>query len=133
VGSIKRRVELLEAKTPQENDRWEIPPEVQVLCKEISRERARIEGRRVPCYTPEELEELYKSDCETAAGGGAVGWLRSDSRGWKSPEAQAELEAWQEAARRRCARIEAGESLSEVYEGHDLPVGDVVDLTERRT
>ncbi len=41
------------------------------------------------------------------------------SGGWQAPEALERLDAWEEGARRRLARLEAGESLGDVYEEED--------------
>ncbi len=82
--------------------------------KAVERYRARERGEELPAYTQEELEALREHDLENVAGGGAVGQLRA-SAGWKSPEGRELLDAWEEAARRRLARVDEGETLGAVY------------------
>jgi hypothetical protein len=86
--------------------------------KTAQRHRTRENGEDPPRYAPDELAALHAEDLETAAGGGALGSMRA-SLGWKSPEGQELLDAWEEAAQRRLAIVEDGEPLEIVYDEYD--------------
>lgn len=113
----RRRLERLEtargAGAP-----YEVPMLTRLYLKTVERYRARENGEDPPRYAPDELEALHAEDLETVAGGGAVGSMRP-SVGWKSPEGQELLDAWEEAARRRLAMVEDGEPLAIVYDEYD--------------
>jgi hypothetical protein len=96
--------------------RGETPPEVGVLLKAIARDQARREGKEPPPYTQEEIEEMRRDDMEIAAGGGVVGKLRA-SVGWRSEEARAKLNEWEEGAHKRLEQAEnlPPERWSEVW------------------
>lgn len=66
--SLKRRLAGLESRSS--GAEWEIPIEVRLLLKDVERRRAHIAGEEPPAYSPEELEEMYRDDLETVAGGG---------------------------------------------------------------
>ncbi len=110
----RRRLERLEAArgagTP-----YEVPVEVRIYLKAVQRHRAHEDGDDPPAYAPDELAALHAEDLDNASGGGVVGTLR-DSGGWESPEGRELLDAWEEAARQRLARLDAGESLEIVYD-----------------
>ncbi len=111
----RRRLERLEAARGVGESPYEIPMSVRIYFKVLGRYRARERGEEPPAYTQEELEALHADDLETVAGGGAVGSMRA-SAGWKAPEGRELLDAWEEAARQRLARLDAGESLEIVYD-----------------
>lgn len=104
---IRRRLGELEARMETEARRGETPPEVSVLLKAVARHQARDEGKKLPPYTQEEIEEMRWDDLEIAAGGGVVGHLR-ENVGWQSAEGRAKLKEWEEDAHRR---LEQAKSL----------------------
>lgn len=110
--SLERRLNNLEARAS--GTKWEIPLEVRIHLKAVDRHRARERGEQPPAYSPEEIEHMHSEDLAEAAGGGMLGKLRDDA-GWTTAESLEILERWEEAARRRLERVEAGESLSAVY------------------
>ncbi len=111
----RRRLERLEAARGTQKAPYKVPVEVRIYLKTLERYRARERDDDPPAYTQEELEALHAADLETVAGGGAVGSMRA-SAGWKSPEGRELLDAWEEDARQRLARVEEGETLGAVYE-----------------
>ncbi len=111
----RRRLERLEAARGAGETPYEVPLPTRLYLKAVERHRARENGEEPPAYTQEELEALREHDLEAVAGGGAVGSMRP-SVGWKSPEGRELLDAWEEAARQRLARLDAGESLYLVYD-----------------
>ena len=113
MGSVEKRVTDLEAKTP--DALWETPIGVLVLLKAVARHHARERGEQPPAYSQEELAHMHSEDLVEAAGGGVVGKFRNCA-GWTSPEAMELLAAWEEDARQRLARVEAGEPLAAVYD-----------------
>ena len=110
--SLERRLTNLEARAP--GTKWETPVEVLVHLKAVARHQSRERGEEPPPYTQEEIAHMHEEDLAEAAGGGVVGDLRN-SAGWTSPESLQILDSWEDAARRRLARIEAGEPLEVVY------------------
>jgi hypothetical protein len=104
---IKRRLGELEARIQTEARRGETPSEVSVLLKVVARQQAREEGKETPPYTQEEIEEMRRDDLKIAAGDGVVGWLR-EGAGWRSKEARAKLDEWEQDAHRR---IEQAQNL----------------------
>jgi hypothetical protein len=109
VRDARKRLEKLEAGAGKGvASRWEVPIETRLYLTLAARYQARAEGKEPPPYTPEEIEEMRRSDIESVEGRGVVGWLR-ESTGWQSPEAQQSLKEWEQEARRR------------VQKGKDLP------------
>lgn len=102
---IKQRLGELEARMETEARRGETPLEVGVLLKAVARHQAREEGKELPPYTQEEIEEMRRDDLEVVAGGGVVGWLRGGG-GWQSEEARVRLDEWEEDAHRRLEQAE---------------------------
>ncbi len=113
--SARRRLERLEAARGATEAPYEVPMTTRLYLKAVERYRVRERGEEPPAYTQEEWEALHEHDLETVAGGGAVGSMRA-SAGWESPEGRELLDAWEEDARRRLARVEGGEALGAVYE-----------------
>ncbi len=111
----RRRLERLEAARGAEKAPYEVPLPTRLYLKAVARHQARERGDDPPAYTQEELEALHADDLETVAGGGAVGSMRA-SAGWKSPEGRELLDAWEEAARQRLARVNNGSPLEIVYD-----------------
>jgi hypothetical protein len=72
-----------------------------------ARSRAQREGREVPAYTQENIEELRRLDVELIHEGGIEEWRQSPS--WQSPEAVEMLDAWEAETRRR---LELGKDLA---------------------
>ena len=104
MGSLERRLEKLEARAGKDAaSRWEVPIETRVYLARVARCQARAEGKELPPYTHEEIEEMRRSDTESVEGRGVVGWLR-ESTGWQSLEAQQALDEWEQDARKRLER-----------------------------
>ncbi len=114
MGDLGSRLGRLEAARGAETP-YEIPLATRLYLKAVERYRARERGDDLPAYAQEELEALHADDIETVAGGGAVGSMRA-SVGWKSPEGRELLDAWEEAARQRLARVNNGSPLEIVYD-----------------
>ncbi len=111
----RRRLKRLEVTRGAGEAPYEVPMTTRLYLKAVERYRAHERGDDLPAYTQEELEALRADDLETVAGGGAVGSMRV-SAGWKSPEGRELLDAWEEDARRRLARVDKGETLGAVYD-----------------
>ncbi len=111
----RRRLERLEAARGAGETPYEVPMTTLLYLKAVERYRAHERGDDPPAYTQEELGALHEHDLETVAGRGAVGSMRA-SAGWKSSEGRELLGAWEEDARQRLARLDAGESLDLVYD-----------------
>jgi hypothetical protein len=117
----KKRLERLEAGAGEGvASRWEVPIETRLYLTRIARHQARITGEEPPPYTQEEIEEMRRSDIQSAEGRGTEARLR-ESIGWQSPEAQQALDEWEQEARRR---VEKGKDLpperwGEVWGGDD--------------
>jgi hypothetical protein len=107
VGSLNRRIRKLEREKREPGEVWVIPPEVQVVTKAAERYQAWVEGRKMPPYTQEEIEEMRRADIEIVEGSGVAQHYR-DVLGWQSEEAQRMLDSWEEEARRR---VELGKDL----------------------
>ncbi len=114
----RRRLERLEAARGAGEAPYEIPTDVLLYMKAVERYRARERGDDPPAYSPDELAALHADDLETVDGGSAVGSMRA-SVGWKSPEGRELLDAWEEAARQRLARVNNGSPLEIVYDEDD--------------
>jgi hypothetical protein len=108
VGSLEHRVEKLEAGAGKvAASRWEVPIETRLYLTRIAGQQARKQGKEPPPYTQEEIEEMRRSDIQSAEWRGVEAQLR-ESIGWQSPEAQQALDEWEQEARRR---VEKGKDL----------------------
>jgi hypothetical protein len=116
VTQLNRRLERLEAG----RRKWENAPYIfdpngnhpkdrlyRLHFKMCERSQAFREGREVPAYRQENIEELRRLDVELTHEGGIEEWWQSP--GWQSPEALATLEAMETEARRR---LELGKGLA---------------------
>ena len=105
--SLNRRIRKLGSERKEPGEEWVIPPEVRVVTKAAERYQAWTEGREMPPYTQEEIEEMRRADIEILEGSGVEQHYR-DVPGWQSEEAQRMLDSWEEEAHRR---VELGKDL----------------------
>jgi hypothetical protein len=116
VGSIRRRLEQLEAKNGADESHT-LPPEVDVVLALHQRYQARQGEKPVPPFTDAQLEELYRQDLEHT-GPTLKEWRTRP--GWTSEESQRLLDEMEEDALARLKEIDKGASLTEVYEQSDV-------------
>jgi hypothetical protein len=117
VGRLGDEIAALRRALEQANAGPETPHDAQVLMKAIDRHSAAEEGRPLPPYSQAELGCLFRQDRDMVDGE-ADEWRSSP--GWEGAEDQALVDAWEADARRRLEEIEAGATLEEVCEEHDL-------------
>ncbi len=87
--------------------------------RNITRCRARREGRELPPFSGEELRDSYEQDLDVAAGMGVV-VQPQEGIGWQSEETKQTLEEWVEDAQRRLNTLAGGATPRDVYERHSL-------------
>ena len=115
MGRLEDRLKKLEAKH-EATRKWVVPLYSRAYLKFVNRLQAVAEGKEPPPFEDDELEYYYQADLEQVAG---FGPMRRDTPGWRSPDAQAMIDAWELQALARVQAHADGVPLRELYERPD--------------